>query len=254
MMSLDLRTQRDEIRRRIGVVFQAPSLDVQLSAEENLRYHGRLYGLKGAELQNRIDDLLEQVGLTERRYDRVGKFSGGMRRRVELAKGLLNRPRLLLLDEPSTGLDLGARIDLWRYLMRIRERDGTTILVTTHLMEEAERCDRLAILYNGHLVACDTPTALKSSIGGEVVTIRAQEPDALAESIGRQFEIATRRVGDEIRLEQSGGHLLVPRLIEAFPGRIQTVSVGQPTLEDVFIRQTGRALEDTAVSTMPASR
>ncbi|HEY8667047.1 MAG TPA: ATP-binding cassette domain-containing protein, partial [Tepidisphaeraceae bacterium] len=140
MMGLDLRSQRDEIRRHIGVVFQSPSLDKQLTAEENLMHQGHLYGLRGAELRGRIGEMLARVGLAERPRERVGQFSGGMRRRVELAKGLLNRPRILLLDEPSTGLDPGARIDLWRYLREIQGNEGVTILLTTHLMEEAEHC------------------------------------------------------------------------------------------------------------------
>src|SRR5437667_5011920 len=141
---LDLRHSRNAIRQLIGVVFQSPSLDKQLTAEENLRHHGHLYGLRGSELESRIDQMLARVGLSQRPREFVGQFSGGMRRRVELAKGLLTWPKILLLDEPSTGLDPGARIDLWRYLREIRAESGVTILVTTHLMDEAEHCDRLA--------------------------------------------------------------------------------------------------------------
>ena len=243
MFGLDLKARRTEIRRQIGIVFQSPSLDKQLTAEENLRHQGHLYGLAGADLEHRIDEMLGRVGLAQRPREYVSTFSGGMRRRVELAKGLLHRPRLLLLDEPSTGLDPGARIDLWRYLREIREKDGVTILVTTHLMEEAEHCDRLAILHRGRLIACDTPAALKGRIGGDVITLTTPDADSLRAAIRERFQIDPTAVDGALRIERDRGHEFIPQLVEAFPGQIHSVSLGKPTLEDVFIRATGHRFE-----------
>jgi ABC-2 type transport system ATP-binding protein len=245
ILGLDLGSQRDAIRRQLGVVFQAPSLDKQLTAEENLRHQGHLYGLAGAELERRIDEMLGRVGLSQRPREYVGNFSGGMRRRVELAKGLLHRPRLLLLDEPSTGLDPAARIDLWRYLREIRDNDGVTILVTTHLMDEAEHCNRLAIMDKGKLIACDTPAALKDQIGGDVITLTTSEdPTALRTAIRDRFSIDATPVDAALRIERDRGHEFIPQLVEAFPGQIRSISLGKPTLEDVFIHVTGHRFEN----------
>ena len=183
------RTGRDLIRRQIGVVFQSPSLDKQLTAEENLTHQGHLYGLRGADLKARVAEALSAFGLADRARERVAGFSGGMRRRVEVAKGLLHRPRLLLMDEPSTGLDPAARIDLWRIIRDVSTNDGVTVMVTTHLMEEAERCDRLAVLDRGRLLACDAPAVMKERIGGDVITdhhppARPRWPRRLREKLG----------------------------------------------------------------------
>ena len=243
ILGLDLKTGREAIRRQIGIVFQSPSLDKQLAATENLRHQGHLYGLSGKDLEKRIDEMLSRVGLAERPREYVSTFSGGMRRRVELAKGLLHRPRLLLLDEPCTGLDPGARIDLWKYLHEIREKDGVTILVTTHLMDEAEHCNRLAIMDLGKLIACDTPAILKDQIGGDVITLTAEDPAALRRAIVKKFNLDPVVIGTSIRIERDRGHEFIPQLVEAFPGMIRSVSLGKPTLEDVFVRVTGRRFE-----------
>ena len=240
---LDLRAARDAVRRQIGVVFQSPSLDKELTAEENLRHHGHLYGLRGAELESRIDEMLTRVGLAQRPRELVGTFSGGMRRRVELAKGLLTRPRVLLLDEPSTGLDPGARIDLWTYLREIRAKDGVTILVTTHLMDEAEHCDRLAIMDAGKVAACDAPDALKARIGADVITLTGDDPDALVAAVRERFAVPAERVDSVVRIERERGHEFIPQLVEALAGRIRSVSLGKPTLEDVFIHVTGHGFK-----------
>lgn len=241
-----LAEHRDFIRRRIGVVFQSPSLDKQLTAEENLRHHGHLYGLRGKELENRIDQMLRRVGLENRPKEYVGQFSGGMRRRVELAKGLLTRPSILLLDEPSTGLDPGARIDLWRYLREIRAEAGVTILVTTHLMDEAEHCDRLAIMDSGKVAACDTPAALKSRIGADVITLSTDDAPALAAAVRERFNIEAEQIDSTVRIERERGHEFIPQLVEAMVGKIRSVSLGKPTLEDVFIHVTGHGFKDEA--------
>ena len=244
ILGLDLATQREQVRRQIGVVFQSPSLDRQLTAEENLRQQGHLYGLRGAELSKRIDRLLQRVDLLDRRHERVERFSGGMRRRVELAKGMLNQPRILLLDEPSTGLDPTARIDLWKLLTEIQRDEGVTVLLTTHLMDEGDRCSRLAILDRGRLAACDTPAAMKERIGGDVLSLTTREPQRVAAIINDKFQLATETLDGTVRLERKRGHEFVPQLIESLPGLIDSVSVGKPTLEDVFIHVTGRYFRD----------
>jgi ABC-2 type transport system ATP-binding protein len=243
MFGLDAAEAMNAIRNRIGVVFQSPSLDKQLTAAENLRHHGHLYGIHGRELDERMQTLLQRVDLLDRKDERVEGFSGGMRRRVELAKGLLNRPEILLLDEPSTGLDPGARIDLWRMLRDI-QASGVTILVTTHLMDEADRCSRLAIMAAGKLAACDTPTAMKERIGGDVITITSNDPERLRSTLREKLNVELETVDGTLRLERQRGHEFVPQLIESAPGLIESVSVGKPTLEDVFLHLTGKRFRD----------
>ena len=243
MMGLDPSQYRDLIRSRIGVVFQSPSLDKQLTAEENLIHQGHLYGLRGGALRRRVREALATVGLGERSRDLVGQFSGGMRRRVEVAKGLLHLPTLLLLDEPSTGLDPAARIDLWRHLRQINQEGGVTVLLTTHLMEEAERCSRLAILQRGRLLACDSPDALKDRIGGDVITIVTSRSSDVRAALHEKLGVEAQEVDGVLRLERRRGHEFVPQLIEAAPGLIDSVSVGKPTLEDVFVHLTGHRFQ-----------
>ena len=228
-----------EVRRGIGVVFQSPSLDRKLTAWENLLYQGQLYGFTCRETKQRAREMLGRVGLLERAGDRVEKLSGGMRRRVELAKGMLHSPRLLLLDEPSTGLDPGGRRDLWTYLTKVRAEASVTSLVTTHLMEEAERCDRVAILDRGRLVALGSPAGLKAEVGGDVLTLEASDPARLAADIQARFGLDATVIEGRVRLEHADGHELIPRLVQAFPERVGSVVLGKPTLEDVFIRHTG---------------
>ena len=227
------------LRRHIGVVFQAQSVDLKLTAYENLWHQGHLYGLRGNELKQRIEEILSRVGLLDRSADRVETFSGGMQRRIELAKGLLHHPEVLLLDEPTTGLDPGARYDLWQYLQILRDQEGVSILVTTHLMEEAERCDRLAIMNEGNLVALGTPEDLTREIGGDVVLFETRDAESLADRIRQKFRVEATVMNKQVRLEIENGHRFVPDVVEAFPGEIQSLSVSKPTLEDVFIRRTG---------------
>jgi ABC-2 type transport system ATP-binding protein len=239
VMGADAAQDASAVRRHIGVVFQAPSVDVKLSAAENLEHQGHLYGMRGAALTARVREMLERVGLADRATERVETFSGGMQRRVELAKGLMHRPQVLLLDEPTTGLDPGARRDLWKYLKVLRDAEGATVVVTTHLMEEAEHCDRLAILHEGNLVALGTPAALKAEIGGDVMLLDSTDPAALAQGIRERFNLEVTVLDDKVRLEIRNGHRFVTELVEGFPGMVQGVSVSKPSLEDVFIRHTG---------------
>ncbi len=240
VMGCDTAREPASLRRQIGVVFQAQSVDPKLTAYENLWHQGHLYGLHGSALKKRVGEILARVGLADRAKERVETFSGGMQRRIELAKGLLHHPGVLLLDEPTTGLDPGARRDLWQYLQILRDEERVSVLVTTHLMEEAERCDRLAIMSEGNLVALGTPAQLKSEIGGDVIMLDAAHDAALlAAHIGARFGVETSVLGNQVRIERESGHRFVPDLVEAFPGEIQAISVSKPALEDVFIHRTG---------------
>jgi ABC-2 type transport system ATP-binding protein len=240
ILGCDAAQEPARLRRQIGVVFQAQSVDLKLTAYENLWHQGHLYGMHGASLKKRIGEILSRVGLADRAKELVETFSGGMQRRIELAKGLLHRPGVLLLDEPTTGLDPGARRDLWQYLAMLRDEEQVSVLVTTHLMEEAERCDRLAIMNEGNLVALGTPAELKSEIGGDVVLLEAaHDAGVLAERIRARFHVETTVIENQVRMEREGAHRFVTEVVEAFPGEIEAISVSKPALEDVFIRRTG---------------
>lgn len=238
LLNHDVCVSPDRVREKIGVVFQSPSLDKKLSVLENLIHQGRLYGLRGANLFARAMDLLERLGVADRASDTVETLSGGLQRRVEIAKGLLHSPALLLLDEPTTGLDPGARKDVWTYLATLTKQ-GVTVLVTTHLMEEAERCGRLALLDKGLLAALGTPAQLKKEIRGDVVTVTTADPARLIEGVRMNFGLTATEMDGAVRIEREEGHRFVPQLVEAFPGLIETVQVGKPTLEDVFVLHTG---------------
>ncbi len=239
MFGHDLAGETVAVRRRLGVVFQHPSLDGKLTVGENLAAHGHLYGITGKRLRDRSAAMLDRLGLSARARDLVETLSGGLQRRVELAKALLHEPELLLLDEPSTGLDPAARREFWNYLEHLRERDGVTVVLTTHYMEEAERCDRIGIMHQGKLVALAPPGELKSEVGGDVIVIRTGAPETLQRKILARFKLKGQLVDGAIRIERIRGHELVRDLIDAFGEEIESVSFGKPTLEDVFVHLTG---------------
>jgi ABC-2 type transport system ATP-binding protein len=239
ILGYDLRGGTQALRRKIGVVFQSPSLDGKLTVAENLAIHGNLYGMRGARLRERTRTMLARLDVSDRAGDLAEALSGGLRRRVELAKALLHEPELLLLDEPSTGLDPAARRDFFNLLNRLRDGDGVTIVLTTHYMEEAERCDRIGILDQGRLVALAPPGELKHQVGGDVMVISAAAPEALAQKIARQFQVNAALVDGALRIERPRGHELVARLVDEFGGEIESVTFGRPTLEDVFVHLTG---------------
>ena len=240
ILNCDLRGETQALRRKIGVVFQSPSLDGKLTVTENLTIHGNLYGMRGARLKERAEAMLVRFEVSDRAGDLAETLSGGLRRRVELAKALLHEPEVLLLDEPSTGLDPAARREFFNLLAHLRDSDGVTVVLTTHYMEEAERCDRIGIFDQGVLVAIAPPGELKQRVGGDVMVISAPAPEALAQKIARQFQVSTTLVDGTIRIERPRGHELVARLIDEFGGEIESVTFGRPTLEDVFVHLTGR--------------
>lgn len=236
---LDLAQNAQQVRTLIGVTFQSPSLDGKLTVLENLKHQSHLYGISGSLMHSRIETALQHLGLTDRKGDLAESLSGGLKRRVEIAKGLLHSPQVLLLDEPSTGLDPGARHDLWKYLKQLQRDQGVTILITTHLMEEAEHCDRLGILNQGELVALGTPDELRASVGGDCLTIHSDDLELLSQQITDKFGVTPQTVNHSLRLEHARGHEFLKDLIDAFPELVTSVSLGKPTLEDVFIHETG---------------
>lgn len=237
----DVGTDSEYVRRSIGVVFQSFALDKKLRVRENLFRHGQLYGLTGSLLRSRIESVLRSLGIWERKEELVETLSGGLQRRVEIAKGLLHQPKLLLMDEPSTGLDPGARIELWRILSQLRNEQKTTILLTTHILEEAERCDRLSIMDRGRVIVTGTPQQLKKSIGGDIVSVVPFDPERLTKGIRRTFKLTPKLVDGILHIEKKNGHAFLPKLVQKFPNQIRSVTVGKPTLEDVFIKYTGHA-------------
>jgi ABC-2 type transport system ATP-binding protein len=235
------------LRARTGIVFQEPSLDGKLGAEENLRLAAALHRVGGAEARARVRRLLEAAGLADRAREPVERLSGGLRRRLEIARALVHRPALLLMDEPTTGLDAAAFRAAWDALAALRRDEDVTIVVSTHRPDEAERCDRLAVLARGALVACEAPEALRARVPGDVVVIEADAPGALAAEIVARLGVPARLRDDGVHVERERGHELVPRLVEAFPaGRLRSVRLRRPTLADAYLALTGDALEEGA--------
>lgn len=235
----DVAAVPQAVRRQLGVTFQSASLDGKLTVRENLTHQGHLYGLSGIRLRDRIVTVLEYVRLTDRQSELVDRLSGGMKRRVELAKCLLHEPRVLLLDEPNTGLDPGARRDVWTVLEDLQREFGTTVLLTTHLMDEAERCDELAILDRGQLVALGTPAALKQSVGGDCLTIRSPQAANLSRQIRQRFQIEGHVLGEELRIEHPQAADLLRDVVAEFRSELTAITLSQPSLEDIFLKRTG---------------
>lgn len=244
LLGYDVVREPADVRRHIGVAFQHPGLDEHLTVRENLLHAGHLYGLRGKELAGRIDEGLNGFGLADRAKEKVSSLSGGLARRVDLAKVLLHHPPLILLDEPSTGLDPGARADLMALLRRARDERSVTVFLTTHLLEEAADCDVVAILDRGALVALGDPRELVREIGGEVVTLATDDPEALAAETRDRFPLRVGTVPGGVRVERENAAALLPELLAAFPGRVTSATVASPTLSDVFFRRTGRTFRE----------
>lgn len=233
------------VRRKLGVIFQSSTLDGRLSVEENLIAHGHLYGISGAPLRTRVAALLEDFELAARRADRVSLLSGGLRRRVEIARALLHEPPVLLMDEASSGLDPAARRAMWAQLHRLRQERNLTILFTTHLMDEAENATRLLLMSEGRALAEDTPAALKARVGGDVVVFEPAPgltAEDLAQTLRERFALQARALDGEARVETANGHRFLAEAMESLPGRIHAAALHRPTLEDVFVHLAGRPL------------
>jgi ABC-2 type transport system ATP-binding protein len=240
----DVRTERTEVRRNIGLVFQEPTLDGYLTADQNLRFHGELYGVPRTQLRSRMDEVLTMVGLEDRRGDLVQTFSGGMRRRLEIARGLLHSPHVLFLDEPTIGLDPQTRASIWDYISELRRREQITVFVTTHYMDEAENCDRIAIMNEGEIAVIDTPEALKSGIGADRVQIRTSDDDAAIAQLQQFFGLEAAVHEGAVTFAVPGGAQFVPRLFSKLDVAIEMVTVTRPSLDDVFMTYTGTTIRD----------
>lgn len=243
VFGLDTTQRPEAVRNRLGVVFQDPALDEALTVRENLRFQSALYGLESPDRRNRIDELLTRLDVADRADDPVDALSGGLQRRVDLARGLLHRPDLLLLDEPTTGLDPGARRAFWAAIDRLREAEGTTLLLATHLMDEAERCDRVGILSAGALVADGTPAALKAELGEQTLWVETDEPAALRDRIDAQFGVPTRIVGATVQVAPPNPPAFLASLYEVLGDRIRSATIRTPTLDDVFMVHADTAPE-----------
>ena len=244
ILGYNLATEVRVIREFLGVVFQHPGLDGKLTIIENLRHHGHLYGLSGKTLQQRISELLECFGVADRAKERVEILSGGLQRRVEIAKSLLHSPRVLLLDEPTSGLDINARQQLNDYLGVLAQTENILVFMTTHLLEDTEMCDRVGILDAGRLVALGEPDELKAEVGGDVIFIESTDSDTLGIAITEEFGVSTVLTDDGLRLECERGHEFAQDVVAAFPDEIQSVRFGKPTLADVFMKLTGNPFEE----------
>jgi len=236
--------QRSDVRRSIGLVFQQTTLDDALSAEQNLRFHAYAYGVPADARETRLRELLTLVELWDRRSDRVRTFSGGMKRRLEIARGLLHHPRVLFLDEPTLGLDPQTRRRIWEYLGDLRAREGLTIFMTTHYMDEAEQCDRIAVIDRGEIVALDTPARLKGAVGGDVVTINTPDREAAATELRARFGLEPVIADDAISFQVQGGEAFLPDFVRSFGRPIYAIGLRRPTLDDVFVHLTGREIRD----------
>jgi ABC-2 type transport system ATP-binding protein len=250
----DVVHQRDDVRRHIGLVFQDQTLDGYLTAEMNLRLHGELYGVPKAVLPDRIERMLKMVGLWERRKSKVNTFSGGMRRRLEIGRGLLHSPRVLFLDEPTVGLDPQTRASIWTYIQELKATEDITMFMTTHYMDEAEYCDRIAIIDDGRIIVLDTPEALKASVGKDRIRITTDDDSETIRLLEERFGLDATMSESEITFSVEEGEHFVPRLFSELPVAIRSVNVARPTLDDVFMTYTGRTIRDAEASSSETNK
>ncbi|MFQ6015585.1 MAG: ATP-binding cassette domain-containing protein [Anaerolineae bacterium] len=244
----DATYQQDEVRRSIGLVFQDPSLDEHLTAQENLDFHATLYNVPSEERGKRIEEVLGMVELYDRRNDQVETFSGGMKRRLEIARGLMHYPRVLFLDEPTLGLDPQTRRRIWDYILELRDREDITIFMTTHYMDEAEHADRIAIIDYGRIIALDTPEALKRMVGGDIITVRTSDNGQAAVQIRERYGVEVRQKDETLFFEVEDGESFIPEFITNSAVNIAAISLRRPTLDDVFLKLTGREIRERQLS------
>jgi ABC-2 type transport system ATP-binding protein len=256
----DLVRQADGVRQSIGIIFQDPSLDDRLTGLENMQFHAMLYNVPRAAFRERATELLAMVNLTDKARAPIRTYSGGMKRRLEIARGLLHHPAVLFLDEPTIGLDPQTRRHIWDYLLALRRRQGVTMFMTTHYMGEAEHCDRIAIIDHGRIVALDTPPALKAMVGGDVITLRTSDNDRAATAIASTLGLPTRMTEEgDLIVETPQGDRAIPQLIDvlrsaAEPIQVETIGLSRPTLEDVFVKLTGHAIRASEAETLDSFR
>jgi len=237
-----------KVRSSIGLVFQEPSLDDQLTAEENLNFHAILYNVPAGARAKRMEEVLRMVELYDRRKDSIKTFSGGMKRRLEIARGLMHYPRVLFLDEPTLGLDPQTRNLIWDYILQLREQEGITIFLTTHYMDEAEHADRIAIIDYGKIVALDTPDNLRGVVGGDIITVKTKDDQLAAQKLNEQFGLEVKVGPEDLHFEVQKGEEFIPRLVSDSSVEILSIGLRRPTLDDVFLKFTGRRIRDEDLS------
>ena len=245
---LDVVHKQSQVRQRIGLVFQDPSLDERLSGLQNLRFHALVYSVPASVREQRIEQLLKMMELWDKRHNKVQTFSGGMKRRLELARGLLHHPRVLFLDEPTLGLDPQTRNRMWEYILELRRQEGTTIFLTTHYMDEAEKADRIAVIDYGKLIAMDTPAKLKRMVGKDIISLKTDDNDRAMDEIKNRYQIEARHDGEGLCFEVANGEQFLPVFLREFSTRILSVSMRRPSLDDVFLKLTGREMREEDVS------
>jgi ABC-2 type transport system ATP-binding protein len=244
----DVVRQQNQVRQSIGLVFQDPSLDERLTGLQNLYFHALVYNVPASIRRQQIEEVLRMTELWDRRHSEVRTYSGGMKRRLELARGLLHYPKVLFLDEPTLGLDPQTRNRLWEYIFELRQREGTTIFLTTHYMDEAEKADRIAIMDYGKIVALDTPERLKRIIGKDIISVKTDDNDKATEEIKRRYQLETRHDDNGLTFEVASGEEFLPTFIKEFGTKILSVSLRHPSLDDVFLKLTGREMREEEVS------
>lgn len=244
----NVAVNRNEVRKSIGLVFQDPSLDDRLTAEENLKFHARLYGVSKEDYKKRIEEVLDLVELKDRRNDIVKTYSGGMKRRLEIARGLIHYPAVLFLDEPTLGLDPQTRLHLWEYILKLKREKEMTIFMTTHYMNEAEYCDRIAIIDRGKIVALDTPANLKKKIGGDIIRMQSADKKRLKEELKERYELDVKEEGEILQIEVPNAETFMPRLFNELDSKIESIELRRPTLDDVFLSLTGRRIREEHAS------
>lgn len=244
----DVVRQQSQVRQSIGLVFQDPSLDERLSGLQNMRFHALVYNISASVREKRIEEMLMMVELWDRRHSEVRTYSGGMKRRLELARGLLHRPKVLFLDEPTLGLDPQTRNRMWEYILELRQHEGTTIFLTTHYMDEAEKADRIAIIDYGKLVAIDTPESLKKIVGKDIISIKTDDDASAISEIKSRYQIEARHDSNGLIFEVASGEEFLPSFIKEFGTKILSVSLRRPSLDDVFLKLTGREIRQEEVS------
>lgn len=251
---IDVLSSPHKIREQIGLVFQSESLDDKLTGTENLRFHGILYNMPRSLITTRINELAEKVGLEDRIEDPIGNYSGGMKRRLELIRGLLHHPHVLFLDEPTLGLDPQTRRKIWEYIADLRRREEISIFLTTHYMDEAEIADRIAIIDKGEIIALDTVEDLKDSLGGDVVTLDTEDNDRAARQIEEEFGLSPEIVDSKLHLTVDNGSGFIPRLIHVLSGGVRSINLHEPTMDDVFLHLTGKEIREADPEPKPPKR
>lgn len=252
--NFNVLSKRDDVRKSIGLVFQDPSLDDRLTAEENLRFHAKLYGVPKTEYKKRMKEVLQLVDLWDRKESIIKTFSGGMKRRLEIARGLIHYPQVLFLDEPTLGLDPQTRVHLWEYILKLKRERNMTIFMTTHYMNEAEYCDHIAIIDHGEIVALDTPANLKKQVGGDIIRMKSRDKQKLKKELERRYKKEIKEENETLQIEVTNGEMFLPRLFNELNIKIDSIELRKPTLDDVFLSLTGRTIRAEEVSSRDRMR